>query len=656
MGHPVTSVCPADLPPADAELIAASRSGDVAAYGELYQRHVHPAYRLARQFVCSDAEADRVIAESFARILGELLRGNGPEDAFRQHVLATVRLVGEKAATGGGHVVVIAGASSVDPGSAVGGLERRRVARAFGSLPARWRAVLWHTAVEGERHVDVAPLFGLTPKGVAALAYRAREGLRQACVRAYLSGQVRAECGPVAARLGAYVRGVLPAQENVATASHLDECAGCGVLAAELVDVSAALREVVAPMVLGAAAGAYLPSGTEDAGRVVAARRVVGAAMAAGLVAVALTTVTVGIALSGRLSEYAPPGAAGGPAHAPIRHAPARQPAVPHAPVRTPRVRTPHAPASAPVRTPIRASHGPSVAPDRAPRAPVRASHAPQPGASAPRLPARHICLVRFCRSDDRNGPDIGRNRTPVPGGVVVRPGRQRRIPSGLLPRRGLRVRYAADAAAVVRITGGTFGRQLCRMRPCSVRLIVPGHIRWAGLYWSWPAPARASGVALRGPGGHAVFSATADNSLPMHEGFADVTSLLRGGLWAVIAPAGSPAIGWALVVVADGPRPEHVAVLDDVNLAGTSVALSVQKLLPSSRQAIVQTIGWNYVGIDANLAVLPPSAYRTLRFAPGRRDCRAGVLAVTTPANGMVPTDKQRRKPGKASANGRHH
>ena len=54
------------------------------------------------------------------------------------------------------------------------------IARAFASLPERWQAVLWHTEIEGARPADVAPLLGLTANGVAALAYRAREGLRQA--------------------------------------------------------------------------------------------------------------------------------------------------------------------------------------------------------------------------------------------------------------------------------------------------------------------------------------------------------------------------------------------------------------------------------------------------------------------------------------------
>jgi hypothetical protein len=39
------------LPPSDAELIAASRSGDTAAYAALYERNVAAANGLARQLV-----------------------------------------------------------------------------------------------------------------------------------------------------------------------------------------------------------------------------------------------------------------------------------------------------------------------------------------------------------------------------------------------------------------------------------------------------------------------------------------------------------------------------------------------------------------------------------------------------------------------------
>jgi len=46
--------------------------------------------------------------------------------------------------------------------------------------------VLWHTEIEGARPAEVAALLGLTANGVAALAYRAPEGLRQPNVREWV--------------------------------------------------------------------------------------------------------------------------------------------------------------------------------------------------------------------------------------------------------------------------------------------------------------------------------------------------------------------------------------------------------------------------------------------------------------------------------------
>ena len=82
-----------------------------------------------------------------------------------------------------------------DPGvpwedTAVAELDSTLAARAFHRLPERWQTVLWHTEVEQESPAEVAPLLGLTPNGVAALAYRAREGLRQAYLQEHLANGV----------------------------------------------------------------------------------------------------------------------------------------------------------------------------------------------------------------------------------------------------------------------------------------------------------------------------------------------------------------------------------------------------------------------------------------------------------------------------------
>jgi hypothetical protein len=79
------------LPPSDADLIAACRAGDAAAYDTLYRRHVTAAHGLARQLVRNRAEADDVVAETFAKILDRMHRGGGPNDAFRPYLLTAVR-------------------------------------------------------------------------------------------------------------------------------------------------------------------------------------------------------------------------------------------------------------------------------------------------------------------------------------------------------------------------------------------------------------------------------------------------------------------------------------------------------------------------------------------------------------------------------------
>jgi RNA polymerase sigma factor (sigma-70 family) len=262
---PAESLSPEPLPPSDADLIAASRSGDATAYDILYRRHAAAARSLARQLVRGQAEADDVVAETFAKILDLMRRGGGPEGAFRPYLLTAVRRAAYDRHRAERRQIVTDRLETFDPGvpfadPAVADLERTMIARAFASLPERWQAVLWHTEIEGARPAEVATLLGLTANGVAALAYRAREGLRQAYLQMHLSGAARAGCRPVAAKLGAYVRGGLAKRDAAMVARHLDQCADCRRIFAELGDVNVAFKAIVAPVVLGPAAAAYLAS------------------------------------------------------------------------------------------------------------------------------------------------------------------------------------------------------------------------------------------------------------------------------------------------------------------------------------------------------------------------------------------------------------
>jgi RNA polymerase sigma factor (sigma-70 family) len=232
--------------PGDAELIAAVRAGGTDAYGVLYRRHSGSALALARHLTGSRSEADDLVAESFAKVLDVLRGGGGPDAAFRAYLLTTVRHTLYDRARRDRKLELSDDMTRHDPGvpwedTAVAGLESALAARAFTKLPERWQTVLWHTEVEQESPAEVAPLLGLTPNGVAALAYRAREGLRQAYLQEHLADGVVGAHLTTVNRLGAWARGGLSARQRAKVDAHLAGCDTCSTLAAELAQVSGGL-------------------------------------------------------------------------------------------------------------------------------------------------------------------------------------------------------------------------------------------------------------------------------------------------------------------------------------------------------------------------------------------------------------------------------
>lgn len=303
---------PADVAgPSDAELIEAVRKGTVSAYGALYERHVASAYNLARQLARSPAEADDLVSEAFAKVLDTLRGGRGPDSAFRAYLLTALRHtaydktrrdrkveLSDDVSTVSG--VSLSAVSEEFDDTAVAGLERSLAAQAFARLPERWQAVLWHTEIEGQSPQEVAPILGLTPNGVSALAYRAREGLRQAYLQVHLAETTDRHCRAAAEKLGAWTRGGLAKREKAQVEVHLDMCDRCRALAAELADVNGAMRLFIAPVVLGIGAAGYLASTTGTATVTAGAAVVAGgsAGSAAGAAASAPRQF-VGVAASG---------------------------------------------------------------------------------------------------------------------------------------------------------------------------------------------------------------------------------------------------------------------------------------------------------------------------------------------------------------------
>jgi len=232
------------VPPDDADLLTAVRDGDTTAYGALYERHAEAALRLAYALVRDPTDAQDLVAETFAKVLATLRRGRGPQRAFRAYLLTALRHASASRAARERRLELTDDLTRYETGEpfhdpTLAELDRSYAARAFGKLPERWRRVLWHTEVEGGTPAQVAPLLGLTPGGVAVLAYRAREGLRQMYLQEHINRAGRTPCHPASERLGRYVRGGLADRERSKVAAHLAGCAGCRTLHGELAEVNA---------------------------------------------------------------------------------------------------------------------------------------------------------------------------------------------------------------------------------------------------------------------------------------------------------------------------------------------------------------------------------------------------------------------------------
>jgi RNA polymerase sigma factor (sigma-70 family) len=246
----------------DAALITAVRAGDQDAYGVLYQRHLHSAKRAATCLAHSQAEREDLVADAFLKVLRALRDGGGPTEEFRAYLLTTMRNAAISRSRGASVSLYAEVPEKYLPGPS-GDAELNHwnaatAATAFASLPERWRTVLWHTEVEEESPAEIAPLLGMRPNGVAALAYRAREGLRQAYLKAHLAEVEGRECRATASKLAGWVRKSVPVPLGRKISRHLAVCADCRDRAETLSRVNEELSAsilatvLVAPPVSGA--------------------------------------------------------------------------------------------------------------------------------------------------------------------------------------------------------------------------------------------------------------------------------------------------------------------------------------------------------------------------------------------------------------------
>ena len=248
--------------PSDPELISGVRSGNLDAYGELFSRHTDAARRLARQLT-RGSDAEDLVSEAFTKVMGVLTEGGGPDVAFRAYLLTAIRRLYVDRVRRDSRLTNSDDMTAFDAGvpfqdTVVAEFESSAAARAFATLPERWQLVLWHLEVENQKPADIALLLGMSPNSVCALAYRAREGLRQAFLSAHLADTSDAECRWTVEHLGGYVRKGLAKRDSTKVKAHLDACRSCTAMYLELTEVNSDLRGIIAPLLLGSAAAGYL--------------------------------------------------------------------------------------------------------------------------------------------------------------------------------------------------------------------------------------------------------------------------------------------------------------------------------------------------------------------------------------------------------------
>ena len=291
------------LTTSDAELIESARSGDTSAFAELWRRHFRPAARVARQFTSIDA--DDLVSEAYARIFQRVLAGGGPTGAFRPYLYTTIRNLASTwgAASRDIQVDMIEDFEDerIPDDPAAWALDRTLTASAFRGLPERWQTVLWYTEVEGMDPHEVAPIMGITANSVAALSYRAREGLRKAWLQAHISDATASgECQWTMAHIGDHTRNGLSARDAERMSDHLEDCAKCTVVSEEVDEVGSHLALVMLPLLLGGIAGGTLLSQLAQPSSAMASELI--PAMPQAVEAVAGGTAVAAPAIAGALS------------------------------------------------------------------------------------------------------------------------------------------------------------------------------------------------------------------------------------------------------------------------------------------------------------------------------------------------------------------
>jgi RNA polymerase sigma factor (sigma-70 family) len=242
----ITSLTHADDEP---DLLEAVRGGSSEAFAELYRRHRPAIFRYARRLVRRQEDAHDIAAETFAKALAALRRGKGPTVLLRPYLLRIARNVAIDRMRADNKIELRddltdeAGTEAFDD-RIMDQVDRDLISRAFATLPPRWQQVLTLTEFEELSPAEAAERLGISPNSLTSLAYRAREGLRQAYVIASVSTPGGGQCELFQTQIAQISRQSNPVIKPK-LAQHLKSCTWCATKLQQTKEVNSTLRPVV---------------------------------------------------------------------------------------------------------------------------------------------------------------------------------------------------------------------------------------------------------------------------------------------------------------------------------------------------------------------------------------------------------------------------
>lgn len=290
----------------DTALVDRTRGGDAAAYAELWHRHYRAGLAVARSFT-GTFDPDDLVSEAFTKIYRTISRGGGPTAGFRPYLFTAIRNTASSWGRGSREIPMEYAETVPDvrftEETQLTALNGSLAAQAFRTLPSQWQEVLWYTEVEGMPPRDVAPLMGMRPNAVAALAYRAREGLRASWIQVHLASlPAESDCRWTIEHLGASFRKRLTKPNQRRVDDHLETCPTCPLVAEEADEANRHIGFVLLPLAAGVGgAAAYTAwmatSGGASASAAEGALAGAAALLPSAPIASASASVSTGVAL-----------------------------------------------------------------------------------------------------------------------------------------------------------------------------------------------------------------------------------------------------------------------------------------------------------------------------------------------------------------------